>query len=135
MSHPARTLPRSRVRSRRPWWHRLLICVPAAACVSGCVPVFQRTLPDLVYSGITGRDCSLVRLDRGESYCRPVDLPPAPQPYCTRSLGGVDCWAHPELVVNLPPQVAQLPHEADPGGLSPGQDRVRLARWPADLLQ
>ena len=116
----------------------------AAACLAGCVPaavvplsvatlgadvaIFHRTLPDLIYSGITGRDCSLVRVDRGDSYCRPIAPPVPPQPYCTRSLAGVDCWAHPELMANVPPQVAQGPHE-----LTPEQDRVRLARWPTDL--
>ncbi len=121
----------------RPLFSVFFRAMPAAAvvaCVGGCVPIFHRTLPDLVYSGVTGRDCSMVRLDRGDSYCRPVDLPPPPQPYCTRSLAGVDCWTHPELVPNLPPQVAELPH--DPGtyhGLTPEQNRVRLARWPSDL--
>ena len=98
------------------------------ACLSGCVPVFHRTLPDLLYSGVSGRDCSMVRLDRGQSYCRPVEPPVPPQPYCTRSLGGVDCWQHPEQLVNLPPQVAQGPHD-----LTPEQNRIRLARWPAAL--
>ena len=124
--------------------HRVLWTALAAACLAGCVPaavvpltvatlgadvaIFHRTLPDLIYSGITGRDCSLVRVDRGDSYCRPTAPPVPPQPYCTRSLAGVDCWAHPELMANVPPQVGQGPHE-----LTPEQDRVRLARWPTDL--
>ena len=121
-------------------WLPLLL---AACCLAGCVPetvlplaaglgaevaIFHRTLPDLVYSGVTGRDCSMVRLDRGESYCRAVAPPVPPQPYCTRSLGMVDCWAHPELMANLPPQVAQ--GRSTP---TPEQDRIRLARWPASL--
>ncbi len=121
----------------------LLGMLLAAAGLCGCVPptvfpvyaglgldvaIFHRTAPDLVYSAVTGRDCSLVRLDRGESYCRPVELPVPPQPYCTRSLGTVDCWAHPELMVNLPPEVAQGPR-----ALTPEQNSARLARWPADL--
>ena len=130
MHRPAKPLP-------------CLFLLAAACCVAGCVPgtvfpltaglgadiaIFHRTLPDLVYSGITGRDCSVVRLDRGESYCRAVAFPVPPQPYCTRSLGRVDCWAHPEQIPNLPPQVAEGPHE-----LTPEQNRIRLARWPADL--
>jgi hypothetical protein len=134
-------------KAHRPLRHlisvRTLTAMLAAACVAGCVPatiyplaaglgvevaIFHRTVPDLIYSGISGRDCSLVRLDRGESYCRPVAPPLPPQPYCTRSLAGVDCWAHPELMPNLPRQVAQGPHE-----LTPEQERIRVARWPADL--
>ena len=113
---------------------RAILAWVAVGCVGGCVPVFHRTLPDLVYSGVTGRDCSMVRLDRDETYCRPVALPLPPQPYCTRSLAGIDCWAQPELMHNLAPQVAELPHDpAVHQGLTAEQDRARLARWPADL--
>nr|WP_321983067.1 hypothetical protein [uncultured Lichenicoccus sp.] len=113
---------------------------PAVACcamlsgLGGCVDVaiFHRSVPDLIYSGITGRDCSVVRLDQGDSYCVPIALPPKPPPYCTRSLGRINCWARPELVVNLPPQVAAGPHDGSQA-LTEEQDRTRLARWPADL--
>ena len=107
-----------------------LVALVALAALPGCVDVaiFHRTVPDLIYSGITGRDCSMVRLDRDESYCRPVAPPVPPVPYCTRSLGGVDCWAHPEQLVNLPPQVAE-----GPLALTPEQNRARLARWPSAL--
>jgi hypothetical protein len=110
---------------------RVFLALLGAAGLAGCVPdtaIFHRTVPDLIYSGVTGQDCSMVRLDRGESYCRPLEPPVPPQPYCTRSLGIVDCWAEPERMPNLPPQVAQGPQE-----LTPEQNRVRLARWPAVL--
>lgn len=110
---------------------RALLALLGAAGVAGCVPataIFHRTVPDLVYSAVTGRDCSMVRLDRGESYCRAVEPPVPPQPYCTRSLGIVDCWADPGHMANLPPQVAEGPQT-----LTPEQNRVRLARWPAAL--
>ncbi len=109
-------------------------CAAMLPGLTGCVDVavFHRSVPDLIYSGFTGRDCSVVRLDQGDSYCAPVELPPKPPLYCTRSLGRVDCWAHPELVANLPPQVAQGPHDGSQA-LTPEQDRTRLARWPADL--
>ena len=111
----------------------LLLLLPVLATapwLGGCGDgaLFHRSAPDLVYSAITGRDCSVVRLDRGESYCRPVAPPIPPVPYCTRSIGGIDCWAHPEQVVNLGPQVVQQERM-----LTPEQNRARLARWPADL--
>ena len=117
---------------------RLLpLCV---LCLAGCVPstvfplaagaraevaVFHRTVPDLLYSAVSGRNCSLVRLDESKTYCKPVDPPVAPIPYCTRSLAGIDCWAHPELIPGIPAEVAQGPR-----ALTPEQDRARLARWP-----
>ncbi len=103
-------------------------CVPLAAGVGADVAIFHRTIPDMIYSASTGRDCSVVRLDENQSYCRPVDPPVPPVPYCTRSLGGVDCWAHPEQIPGIPTQVAQGPHE-----LTPEQNRIRLARWPTSL--
>jgi len=102
--------------------------VPLAAGIGADVAIFHRTIPDMVYSAVTGRDCSVVRLDENQSYCKPVDPPVPPVPYCTRTLGGVECWAHPEQMPGLPVQVAQGPRT-----LTPEQDRVRLARWPASL--
>ena len=102
--------------------------IPLTAGVGADIAIFHRSMPDMVYSAVTGRDCSVVRLDEGQSYCRPVDPSVPPQPYCTRSLAGVDCWAHPEQIPGLPTQVAQGPHD-----LSPEQDRARLARWPTSL--
>ncbi|MBE7209925.1 MAG: hypothetical protein INR65_02810 [Gluconacetobacter diazotrophicus] len=101
-----------------------------AAGLGADVSIFHRTVPDTIYSAITGRDCSLVRLDRDESYCKPIDPPVPPQPYCTRTLARVECWDTPDPVVasRLPPSVAQ-----GPTALTREQDRFRLARWPASL--
>lgn len=89
------------------------------------IPVLHRDLFDVIWSTLTGRDCSIVRLDRGESYCRPIEPPPAPPPYCTRSLGVVDCWADPARVPQIGPSVADGPRV-----LSPSQEADRTRRWP-----
>ncbi|MBR0647684.1 hypothetical protein, partial [Plastoroseomonas hellenica] len=68
---------------------------PIAVVAGGSVAVMGRTPVDVVASLVTGRDCSVVRLDRRQSYCAPTEEPPAAQPYCTRSLGSVDCWTVP----------------------------------------
>ena len=90
--------------------------------VAGSVAVIQRTPVDAVYSLASGRDCSAVRLDQGKSYCRPVEPPPAPQPYCTRSLGLADCWIDPK---GQPPQLGD-----GPTTLTPEQEANRTRRWP-----
>ena len=122
-----------------PWLTLAAAVGPLGGCVAGTVvPVgalggleiaaFHRSIPDLAYSAVTGRDCSVVRLDRGESYCRPIAPPVPPQPYCTRSLGTVDCWADGAAMANQAPQVAQGPVK-----LTAEQEWWRTAPWPANL--
>jgi len=91
----------------------------------GSVAVIGRTPFDAVYSTITGKDCSLVRVERGQTWCRPVEPPPAPPPYCTRSLGVVDCWKDPASLPDHPPQVA-----SGPMTLTPEQEAHRTRTWP-----
>jgi hypothetical protein len=95
------------------------------AAVIGSVTTFGKSPPDLVYSAITGKDCSVVRLDQGKSYCRPVEpRPPAPE-FCTRSLGVPDCWQDP---MALGPRYIGI---ADgPSALTSEQEANRTRRWP-----
>lgn len=97
--------------------------------VTGCaeVPVFGRSVVDMGVSAATGRDCSIVRLDRGQTYCAPRDPSQRQQPYCTRSLGTVDCWADPGLVPAVGREVGDTPPP------TPEQLRYRAARWPKAL--
>lgn len=79
-------------------------------------------------SAVTGRDCSIVRLDRGQTYCAPRDPTPPPQPFCTRTLGVANCWADPAL---LPPDQHELGDTPPP---TEDQIRYRTARWPKSLF-
>jgi hypothetical protein len=94
-----------------------------AASAAG-LPVFGRSVPDMVYSGLTGRDCSVVRLEQGKSYCRPVDPPLQASPVCTRSLGSVECWANPDAF-GMP-----LRGVADAPLPTAEQEAWRVRRWP-----
>ncbi len=117
-----------------------LACVSVLGAVGGCadagwgilagtgasIAAIHRTPMDALYSAITGRDCSVVWLDRGQTYCRPREAPPLPQPYCTRSLGGVDCWDSTHGLGAPPPTgLAE-----GPSTLTPAQEKNRTARWP-----
>jgi hypothetical protein len=97
----------------------------AAALGIGSIAVIQRSPLDAVYSTVTGRDCSIVRLDQGKSYCRPVEPPPETPPYCTRSLAVADCWQDPASLPDHPPELADGPRT-----LTPAQEADRLRRWP-----
>lgn len=100
-------------------------CDPASqvlglGAAGASIAIFHRTPVDMVYSAVTGKNCSVVRLDRNESYCKPPETQPPPQPYCTRSLGTVDCWARPYAMRNLGPQVADGPRTLTPLQLRDG---------------
>lgn len=96
-----------------------------AAANIASVMVIGRTVPDAVVSAVAGRDCSAVRLDRGLSYCAAREAAPAPPPYCTRSLGRVDCWRQPPLAQPLQVGVAD-----GRVALTPQQEAQRTRRWP-----
>ena len=78
--------------------------VPAAALLSiGTIAVIQRSPLDALFSMFSGKDCSIVRLDQGKSYCRPIEPWPMTEPYCTRSLAVADCWRDPASLPDRPP--------------------------------
>jgi hypothetical protein len=95
--------------------------VALAGASLGSIIVLERGLFDVAYSLITGKDCSIVHIERRGEYCR-TEAADQPTPFCTRSLGDVDCWT----VTN--PYGGQLPvadrpmraeRQARPWSLSP----------------
>ena len=92
------------------------------------VVVFGRGIADIGVSAISGRDCSVVRLGRGRTYCAPLHPPPSPGPFCTRSLGVVDCWINPEALPTPQRPVADGPAP------TLAQEQYRHARWPKSLI-
>lgn len=96
-----------------------LLAIPAA--VEGLsLRAFGRTTGDSIVSLVTGEDCSIARIGRGESYCGRDD-PPPPPPLCTRSLGAVDCWTVPPAAWPAYRGVAD-----GPGTLSRAQENNRI---------
>ena len=84
------------------------LAVPAAG-VSGASLVFTVKTPlDHVAGLATRQDCSSVRWERHGPWCVAPAPPPLPTPFCTRSLGAVDCWT-------TPPETGALREVADPG--------------------
>ncbi len=79
------------------------------AAVSGCanIPVFaeaegvstvltKKTVTDHIVSLASGKNCSTVRVDRGQSYCVEDEINPPPKVYCYRTLGSVSCYNEPD---------------------------------------
>lgn len=99
---------------------------PLVAAEAASVVVFGRGMGDIAVSAVTGRDCSIVRLDRGQTYCAPEDAP-RPAQFCSRSLGTVDCWANPDAFAVRPRGVADSPAP------TAAQQAYRAAPWPKAL--
>jgi hypothetical protein len=95
-----------------------------AAVGIGSIAIIGRSPVDAVYSTISGRDCSIVRMEKGQSYCRWQDPPPEPPVFCTRSLGVVDCWRDPDALPGHPTPVAD-----GPSTLTPEQEAYRTRGW------
>ena len=91
----------------------------------GSIAVIQRSPFDALYSTLSGRDCSIVRMEQGKSYCRPLEPPPDPPPFCTRSLGVADCWRDPAALPDKPRELSDGPRT-----LTPLQEADRLRTWP-----
>jgi hypothetical protein len=85
----------------------------AGAVMVGSVAALGRTPVDAAYSLVTGK-----------SYCRATEPLPDALPYCTRSLGVVDCWRDPAAVANLGPDVADGAR-----ALTPVQEKDRTRGW------
>jgi len=102
-----------------------LLATGSIAGVVGTIAAFGRSPADLVVSLVKGKDCSIARMDAGKSYCKPTEPPPAPPPFCTRSLGVVNCWSDPASLQDEPTQVADGPMT-----LTPAQEENRTHRWP-----
>jgi len=103
------------------------MAVPAVVSALGSaasVAVFERTPGDMVASGISGHDCSTVRLEEGKSWCKGHEPPPDPPEFCTRTLGVAECFADPAALPDHPGQLADGPQ------LNSAQEKDRTARWP-----
>ena len=77
------------------------------------------------HAGMTGIDCSLVRMQQGRPYCNTQEPPPERPPFCTRSLGTVDCWSNPQALSGPPREVADGPRT-----LTQEQERLRTSATP-----
>jgi hypothetical protein len=106
-------------------WPAEMIATAVVGTSAGSVAAIGRTPVDAVISVVSGKDCSAVRLEQGKTYCRPVDPKPAPPPFCSRTLGTVQCWSDPATLSDHPQGVAD-----GPAVLTPQQEADRVRRWP-----
>jgi hypothetical protein len=97
----------------------------AAAASLAAIPAMGRTPLDAAYSVLAGKDCSIVRLSAGQGYCRQPDPDWEIEPFCTRSLGRVDCWSNPDAFGMPLAPVADGPRRP-----TAEQEAYRKRTWP-----
>jgi hypothetical protein len=78
----------------------LMLCLFAGGCVAaigaGTVAATDKTPVDHLVSLVTGKDCSIVRRDRGLTYCVEDDVTPPVRVHCYPTLGEATCYAAPD---------------------------------------
>lgn len=62
---------------------------------AGSLMLTGGTVPDVVVSLVTGKTCSVVRLEQGRTYCREDEPNPKPNVYCYATLATPDCYSEP----------------------------------------
>jgi len=97
---------------------------PRPVVVVEAVVVDGRTGRDAAAPQVILMDCSIVRWAVGGRYCRPLEEPPTPPQYCTRSLAGVDCWTRAN-----PFGYPQRGVADGPWWPTPEQEIARLTPW------
>lgn len=70
--------------------------VPYAIVDGAVVMGTEKTMADHVISLASGKNCSLVRIEKGLTYCEEDELTPVPNLYCYRELAGVTCYRKPD---------------------------------------
>lgn len=72
--------------------------VPGAAQLEGVSTIAtEKPFTDHVVSFFSGKNCSSIRREKGQTYCEEDELQSAaPKVYCYRALGGVTCYDRPD---------------------------------------
>ena len=83
-----------------------LIAVACLVLTAACDAVYvgsaatvvttDKTLPDHAISLFSGKDCSTIRSERGQTYCKEDEVHPEPTVHCYRTLGRIDCYRQAE---------------------------------------
>ena len=102
-------------------------CALLAACQAEPPPVATPALPPVAGPDRAGPPPTQPPLSLAGRpfFCAPLQPPPGPVPYCTRSLGPVDCWTRPPLAIPLPRGVAD-----GRATLTEAQEARRTRCWP-----
>lgn len=95
-AHPTPHAPLIRLRVAA----AIMLCLMAGGCVAaigaGTVAATDKTPVDHLVSLVTGKDCSVIRQNRGLTYCVEDEVTPPVRVHCYPTLGEVSCYAKPD---------------------------------------
>lgn len=78
----------------------VMLCLMAGGCAAaigaGTVAATDKTPVDHLVSLVTGKDCSVIRQNRGLTYCVEDEVTPLVGVHCYPTLGEVSCYAEPD---------------------------------------
>ncbi len=69
----------------------------------------DKTLTDHLVSFSTGKNCSTIRRNLGQTYCEEDEITVPEEIYCYRTLGKVNCYAEPNPFDNRVKAVGHIP--------------------------
>lgn len=69
------------------------VTAPLAQFEVVSVVASDKTVGDHIISFTSGKDCSSVRAQLGQYYCKEDEPKDPPKPYCYRTLGNVTCYS------------------------------------------
>ena len=69
---------------------------PFAGIEGASTIITDKTLTDHVVSYTTGKNCSAVRVKRGQTYCEEDELNPKTALFCYRTIANVTCYDRPD---------------------------------------
>lgn len=70
-------------------------CIGYGAAEGISTIITEKSLGDHAVSIYSGKDCSTVRIERGETYCAEDEVEPRILVYCYPTLGKVTCYDRP----------------------------------------
>lgn len=73
----------------------------------------KKTLKDHLVSFSTGKDCSTIRKERGQTYCVEDEITTPEEIYCYNTLGAINCFGEPQDYAPDVKMVGHTPLRAD----------------------
>ena len=85
-------------------------CGVVVGVEGGSLLATDKTFTDHIVSFASGKDCSVIRKERGLAYCVEDQLNPRARVHCYRTLGRVTCYERPDPYGARQEEVGRMDH-------------------------